>query len=195
MKSEKHSGFGLWITGLPASGKSAVTAVLVAKLNPRGVRAVVLESDALRRFFPVQPSYDDRDRAYFYGSLAFIGKVLVDQGINVIFDATANRRSYRDVARLQIPTFLEVYVDTPLAVCMQRDPKGIYRKGQSGDATSVPGLQAEYEPPLHPDLVIRGDVEAPEGAAARILKLLNVRGLLPDAASDLRSLFKPHDKH
>lgn len=160
-----------------------MTSALVAKLQELGTHVVVLESDAMRGFFSEHPGYDDRERTYFYGSLTFIGKVLVDQGINVIFDATANRRSFRDGARRVIPAFLEVYVDTPLAVCMQRDPKGIYRKGQLGQSTTVPGLQAEYEPPLDPDLLIRGDVETPESAAARILKLLEDRGLLEASRS------------
>lgn len=170
MDKEPH-GFAIWITGLPASGKSMITAALVEKLNARGVKAVVLESDVLRKSFSTQPRYDEQDREYFYGSLAFIGKVLCENGLNVIFDATANRRSYRDRARTLIPWLLEVYVDTPLKVCIARDPKGIY----AGDPSHVPGLGAPYEPPLQPDLVVHGDKESPDDAAGRILKLLRTR--------------------
>jgi adenylylsulfate kinase len=164
---DKRHGFAIWITGLPASGKSMVTAALVERLNFRDVKAAVLESDVLRKSFSERPRYDEQDREYFYGSLAFIGKVLSENGLNVIFDATANRRSYRERARALIPGLLEIYVDTPLEVCMERDPKGIYAKGKN-----VPGLDAEYEPPLHPDLVIHGDKESPADAAERILGLL-----------------------
>jgi adenylylsulfate kinase len=164
---EAAHGFAIWITGLPASGKSMITAALVERLQGRGVKAVVLESDVLRKSFSTQPRYDEQDREYFYGSLAFIGKVLYENGLNVIFDATANRRSYRERARALIPGLLEIYVDTPLDVCVARDPKGIYAKGKN-----VPGLDAEYEAPLHPDLVIHGDRESPDEAAGRIVERL-----------------------
>ena len=142
------------------------------------MQTAVLESDALRKLFSAQPRYDAQDRDYFYGSMAFIGQVLTEHGITVIFDATANRRSYRDRARRQIPRFLEIYIDSPLEVCIQRDPKGIYRRGQAGEALHVPGLQAEYEPPIHPDVVIHGDREHPEDGARRIMQMIEGRGLL-----------------
>lgn len=169
----------MWITGLPGSGKSTVAAALAAELRARGVDVEVLESDALRRIFTPRPRYDEDERQLFYAQIAYVGALLARHGIAVIFDATANRRAYRDRARQQIPRFLEVYVDTPLEVCMQRDPKGIYRDAAQGGA--VPGLQAAYEPPLDPDLVIHGDVihgdvvhgdaihgeQEPSGTAAR----------------------------
>jgi adenylylsulfate kinase len=178
VERETQKGFAIWITGLPASGKSAVTAALVAELKQRGIHVAVLESDVLRRSFSTEREYEEQDREYFYASLAFIGKVLTEHDINVIFDATANRRSYRDRARRQISRFAEVYVDTPLDVCIQRDPKGIYRRGKAGLSHNVPGLQADYEPPLNPDLVIHGNSEDPRSAAERIAKLLEVRAFL-----------------
>jgi adenylylsulfate kinase len=170
---EERHGFAIWITGLPASGKSLITAALVKQLKAGGVKAVVLESDVLRKSFSTQPRYDEQDREYFYGSLALIGKVLSENGLNVIVDATANRRSYRERARALIPGLLEIYVDTPLEVCMARDPKGIY----AGDTRHVPGLGAAYEPPLNPDLVIHGDRESPDDAARRIVGLLHPGGV------------------
>ena len=131
----------------------------------------------MRKLFPAT-TYDAKDRDSFYSSLAFIGSVLVQNGINVLFDATANRREFRDRARARIEKFLEVFVDTPLDICMARDPKGIYRKAQTGGLQTVPGLQAEYEPPLQPDLVIHGDREDPAVAAMRIIEILRVRGFI-----------------
>lgn len=182
MADKKNSAFAIWITGLPASGKSVVTAALVKQLQQRGVDPAVLESDVLRKFFSSQPRYDEQDREYFYGSMVFIGSVLTSRGIPVIFDATANKRSYRDRARREIPRFLEIYIDSPLEVCMQRDPKGIYRRAKQGQAQFVPGLQAEYELPVSPDLVIHGDKEKPDNAAARIVSLLQARGMLNSGA-------------
>ena len=158
--------FAVWITGLPASGKSTISAALAAQLRARGISVEVLESDALRKIFTPQPRYDEAEREMFYAQMAFIGALLVKHGVSVIFDATGNRRVYRDQARQQIPRFLEVYVDTPLEVCMGRDPKGIYRA-----SANVPGVQAIYEPPVAPDIVIHAE-ETPDRAANRILEEL-----------------------
>jgi adenylylsulfate kinase len=164
---EAKPGFAVWITGLPASGKSTVAAALASELRARGVAVEVLESDVLRQIFTPHPRYDEAEREVFYGQIAYLGALLARHGVAVIFDATANLRAYRDNARQRIPRFLEVYVDTPLEVCMRRDPKGIYRQGRA-----VPGLQAAYEPPLHPDLVIHGDQEAPSAARRIVTKLI-----------------------
>jgi adenylylsulfate kinase len=134
----------------------------------------------MRQQFPA-PTYDVKDREYFYTALAFIGSVLVQNGTTVLFDATANRRSFRDRARQQIEKFVEIYVDTPLEVCMRRDPKGIYRKGRAGELHEVPGLQVEYEPPLHPDLVVHGEIEDPATSADRIMELLRALKFVPES--------------
>jgi adenylylsulfate kinase len=175
---DRQPAFAVWITGLPASGKSTVTAALVRQLGQRGIHVTVLESDALRKMFSAQPGYDEQDREYFYGSLAFIGRILTEHGVPVIFDATANRRFYRDRARQQIPRFVEVFVDCPLETCIRRDPKGIYKKAREGQAAHVPGMQTIYEAPKAPDLVIDGDRDDPEKAASRIVAELGRRALL-----------------
>ena len=176
MAHKDEPGFAVWITGLPASGKSVLTAALVRQLRELASEPVVLESDALRKVFPQEATYDQRDREYFYGALAFIGQTLTQQGIPVIFDATANRRSYRDRARLAIRPFIEVYVDSPLEVCIQRDPKGIYRKAREEKTNTVPGLGAAYEPPENPDVVVHGDREDVNEAAGRIVQVLKEKG-------------------
>ncbi len=161
--------FAVWITGLPSSGKTTLSTALAAQMAARGVDVAVLESDALRRVFTPRPTYSDEERDVFYGAMAFMGKLLVDHGVPVIFDATANRRVYRDRARQWIRKFLEVYVDCPLVDCIKRDTKGIYKKAKEGGTATVPGLQVAYEPPEHPDLVVRGNTESPDSAAGRVI--------------------------
>ena len=168
-------GFAIWITGLPSSGKSTLACALAKELAAHGVDSEVLESDTLRRILTPRAVYTEEERDIFYAAMVYVGKLLVEHGVPVIFDATANRREFRDRARQQIPQFLEVYVDCPLAVCMGRDPKGIYRKAQQGQTNTVPGLQARYEPPEMPDLVVQGDKEPPESAAARVVAILAER--------------------
>jgi adenylylsulfate kinase len=169
----------VWVTGLPASGKSTLVAVLVSQLRAIGVEPAVLESDTLRSIFTPQAHYQQNDRDLFYRQIAYIGVLLTRHGIPVIFDATANRRCYRDRARKEIPQFLEVYVDCPLATCVARDPKGIYRKALEGAATEVPGLQAVYEPPEAPEVVVGGSEETPDDAARRIVFKLRERKFIP----------------
>jgi len=170
--------FAVWITGLPASGKSTLAAALKAQLTGRGVDVAVLESDELRKIFTPEPHYDEKERDAFYRQMVYIGVLLTRHGVPVLFDATANRRAYRDMARRQISRFLEVYVDTPLEMCVARDPKGIYRQARGGDANTVPGMQAEYEAPEHPELIIHGDREKADAAAARVVAKLTERGCL-----------------
>jgi len=170
--------FAVWITGLPASGKSTLARALAEELEKRGTRICILESDALRKIFTPSPRYDEAERELFYGAVVHIAGLLTEHGVPVLIDATGNRRSWRDRARRTFPNFLEVFVDCPLPVCISRDPKGIYRRGLEGTASGVPGLSAEYEPPSRPDLVVRGDREDPRIAARRIAEVLSVRGFL-----------------
>lgn len=171
-------GFAVWITGLPASGKSTIAGALVRELSSRGVNAAVLESDALRRVLTPRPTYTEEERDVFYGAMIFMGRLLAGHGVAVIFDATGHRRAYRDRARQQIVRFVEVYVDCPLDVCAARDPKGIYRRAREGAAITVPGMQVAYEPPEKPEVVVHGDRENPEEAARRVVDTLVQKGYL-----------------
>jgi adenylylsulfate kinase len=179
MSSDRDPAFAVWLTGLPASGKSTVARALAAELAGKGIRAAVLESDAVRREIAPNAGYGEADRDAFYATLALLARVLVLHGVPVIIDATANRRAYRDRARAAIPRFLEAYVRCPLAVCEARDPKGIYQRGTAGTAQDVPGVSAPYEPPLTPEVVVDGEREDPAVAAGRIVAALEKKGCLP----------------
>jgi adenylylsulfate kinase len=157
--------FAVWLTGHSGSGKSALAHELVRRLHERGVEVSVLESDVMRTQLTPFPRYDDADRDFFYGFLVKIGVALVEAGKAVVFDATANRRAYRDAARKRIARFAEVYVDTPLEVCRARDPKGLYRQGMT-----IP-----YEPPPAPELVVHGAQGTPAQAAAEVAGFLERR--------------------
>jgi adenylylsulfate kinase len=169
---------------LPASGKSTVARALAAELAGRGIRAAVLESDAVRREITPRPKYNDEERDAFYATLAYLARMLVLNGVPVIVDATANLRAYRERARDAIPRFLEVHVRCPLAVCQARDPKGIYRRGAEGTARDVPGVSAPFEPPLKPEVVVDGEREDPAAAARRIVSALEKQGSLPGGSGE-----------
>ena len=171
----QHQAFAIWITGLPASGKSTIVSALKPLLEAMGLVVEVLESDEVRRVITPTPTYSEAERDLFYRALAFTGQKLVAHGVTVVFDATASRRVYREFAKSVIPRFIEVSVDCPLEVCMERDRKGTYRKGQRGESHTVPGLQSPYEAPLNPDLQIDSTTTSSPDAASQILDLVKAR--------------------
>ena len=174
---DRSESFAIWITGLPASGKSTIVSALKPQLEGLGLTVEVLESDAVRLVLTPTPTYSEAERDLFYRALAFTGQKLVAHGVTVIFDATASRRLYRDFARSVIPRFIEVAVECPLTACMERDKKGTYRKGQLGESRTVPGLQSPYEAPTNPDLRIDSTTTLSDDAARRIRDLVKTRFL------------------
>ena len=170
-------GFAIWITGLPASGKTAIAEAIIRRLDEwYGMKVTHLESDNLRKVLTPEPTYSLKERDWFYEVMTFIGQMLTTNGINVILDATANRRRHRDKARSSITRFMEVYVKCPLQSWMARDPKGIYQMAQIGKATTVPGIQDVYEEPAAPELVIESDRVSPEEGAEHVLARLKEKG-------------------
>jgi adenylylsulfate kinase len=163
---------GIWVTGLPASGKSTIVSALRPQLEVLGLTVDVLESDEVRRLLTPQATYSSEERDLFYRALAFTGQRLVAHGVTVVFDATASRQAYRDWARAMIPRFIEVAVECPLALCMKRDRKGTYQKGLRGQSTTVPGLQSSYESPANPELRIDTTKLSPQEAAKQICDIV-----------------------
>ena len=174
---DRPQSFAIWVTGLPASGKSTIVSALKPQLEAMGVEVEVLESDEVRRIITPTPTYSEEERDLFYRALAFTGQKLVAHGVTVLFDATASQRAYRDFAKSVIPRFIEVSVECPLAVCMERDKKGTYRKGQSGESRTVPGLQSPYEAPINPDLRIDSTTTPSGEAAGQICDLVKAKFL------------------
>ena len=162
---------------MPASGKSTIVSALKPLLEGLGLTVEVLESDEVRRVITPIPTYSEAERDLFYRALAFTGQKLVAHGVTVVFDATASRRAYRDFAKSVIPRFIEVSVECPLAICMARDKKGTYQKGQLGESVTVPGLQSPYEAPIDPDLRIDSTANSSVDAAGQILDLAKARFL------------------
>jgi adenylylsulfate kinase len=136
--------------------------------NLRGVHSwnaqFVRDSDVVEEY---EELASEIDRA-----LAFMGARLFAHGVNVIFDATASRRAYREFARALIPELLEVSIECPLQVCMERDKKGTYRRGLEGTSSTVPGLQDAYEAPVSPALAIDTTVTSSDVAADQIVALI-----------------------
>jgi adenylylsulfate kinase len=140
-----------------------------------GLPVQILESDALREVLTPRPSYTAEEREVFYNAMIHIGTLLASHEVNVIFDATAHRRRWREQAREAFPRFLEVLVDTPPALCARRDPKGIYRKAERGEAETVPGKQLAFEAPDSPEVRVDG-AAPPERSVNAVLAAMRSHG-------------------
>ena len=151
----------MWFTGLPGCGKTTIADGVKANLWEEGISAKILQLDEIRRAITPEPKYTEEERDIVYASLAYMAKLLAEEGINVIIDATANRRRYRDFARRLIPNFAEVFIRAPLPVCMEREakrkakfsPKDIYRKA-AAEKAAVPGVNVAYEEPISPEIEV-----------------------------------------
>ncbi len=153
-------GVVVWLTGLPSSGKSRLALRAADALTARGEPACVLDGDAVRAALRPSPGYDERGRDDFYATLSGLAALLAQQGLTVLVAATAHRARYREAARAAAPRFVEVFVDVPLAVCRERDSKGLYARAEEGSVTQMPGVAFDYEAPLAPDVVARGGEDA-----------------------------------
>lgn len=172
MRKKIKEPFAIWLTGIPSSGKSTLAKGLAKKLREMGIKVVILESDELRMLLTPTPRYTEKERDYFYTAMTVIGKYLVDNGICVIFDATAHKRKYREYARKLIKNFIEVYVYAPLEICIKRDVKGLYSKALREEIKALPGLQVSYEEPTNPSLILRTHEETLKESLKKILNII-----------------------
>lgn len=170
--------FALWLTGLPASGKTTLANLLAEELNRQDMRAQVLDSDKLRKVLTPDPTYSPEERDWFYEVLPFIGKLLIQNGVNTIIAATAHRLDYRQRAREYLPQYIEVYVRCSIEVCMERDQKGIYKKALASKDMHVPGVQELYQEPKAPALIIDTEESSPLEGVQKILARLDDFGHL-----------------
>lgn len=149
-------GAVIWITGLPASGKSTLAARLKERLDGLGRAAVVLDGDAVRQALVPQLGYSVEERDAFYQTLARLAALLAHEGLAVVVAATAPRRAHRAAARALAPRFVEVFVDVSPEECARRDPKGLWARARAGEAPTLPGAGTPYEPPEAPEVRAAG---------------------------------------
>ncbi len=172
------SGFAVWFTGLPSSGKTVMAEKLCEILVERGIEAVLFDSDDLRRILTPRPVYTEEERDWFYGVIVYLAEHLTESGVNVIISATAPRRYYRASARLHIEKFAEVFVDCPETLCRSRDPKGLWKRAECGEIKSLPGAGIPYEEPSLPEIRIATARTSISEGAHRVLDGLDSLGFL-----------------
>lgn len=177
------TGFTLWFTGLPCSGKSTLAQLVAAELERRGRGVEILDGDVVRTHLTKGLGFSKEDRDENIRRIGFVCGLLSKHGAVAIAAAISPYRAIRDELRSSVVNFVEVYVNTSLETCIQRDVKGMYKKALAGEIRNFTGVDDPYEPPLQPELVIETEKELPATSAARILTMLEKMGLLGPADS------------
>jgi len=173
------SGVVVWFTGLPSSGKTTLALAVQEQLRNRSAPVCLLDSDEIRRALVPSPSYAPEGREAFYSTLGRIAALLSKQGLVVLVAATAPRRRQRERARQLAPRFIEVFVQTSIEECRDRDAKGLYAQAERGEITDLPGVQVEYEIPASPD-VITPNALSHEAVNEIVRQLEDVAEIRPD---------------
>ena len=174
-----HAPCCIWLTGLSASGKTSLAHALERALHQRGCHTYVLDGDNLRQGLNADLGFSAEARAENIRRMAHVARLMADAGLVVIVSAISPFAADRAQARaLFAPgAFVEVFVDTPLAVCEARDPKGLYARARRGELRDFTGIDSPYERPLQPELHLRGADLTPETALRAVLGYMDSCGL------------------
>ncbi|MDG2908433.1 MAG: adenylyl-sulfate kinase [Acidimicrobiales bacterium] len=172
-----NRGATIWFTGLSGSGKSTVAAACERLLVADGRPAYLLDGDNLRHGLNGDLGFSAADRDENVRRVAEVARLFADAGVVALVSLISPYREARRRARAlheaaEVP-FLEVFFDTPLEVCEERDPKGLYTKARAGELTGMTGIDDPYEAPESPDLIITPDDGRAVAAATRVLALLD----------------------
>lgn len=174
-----HQGKVLWFTGLSGSGKSTVAGALEQALHGLGVATYLLDGDNVRHGLCRDLGFSDADRRENIRRVGEVAKLMVDAGLVVLTAFISPHRTERQMVKemLDEGSFIEIFVDTPLAMCEARDPKGLYKKARAGTLPNFTGIDAEYQAPLYPDVHLDGQHSVPQ-LTEQLLAALHGKGLL-----------------
>lgn len=170
----------VWFTGLSGSGKSTIANELERRLYTRGCHTYLLDGDNVRHGLGRDLGFSEADRVENIRRVTEVARLMADAGLIVLASFISPFRAERDAARELIGTdrFCEVFVDTPIEVAEERDPKGLYRKARRGELANFTGVDSPYETPTSPDVRIDTTELTPEHAADRIVEVLRERGVI-----------------
>lgn len=188
----EQRGLTLWFTGLSGSGKSTLAFSLERLFVLNGVMSYVLDGDNIRHGLNKDLGFSPEDRIENIRRIGEVAALFSDAGIMTMTSFISPYKDDRALARAaherrDIP-FVEVYVSTPIAVCEQRDPKGLYKKAKAGEIPNFTGISAPYEAPDHPEITVHSDKQTPLESCVVILDYLSAHGYISkDKASALKS--------
>ncbi|GLR08410.1 adenylyl-sulfate kinase [Mixta theicola] len=174
-----HQGVVLWFTGLSGSGKSTVAGALEQALHQLGVSTYLLDGDNVRHGLCRDLGFSDADRKENIRRVGEVARLMVDAGLVVLTAFISPHRAERQMVRemLGAGEFIEVFVDTPLAICEARDPKGLYKKARAGELRNFTGIDSVYEAPEQPEIHLDGE-QLVTKLTAQLLDLLRRRDII-----------------
>ncbi len=171
-----RNGYCLWFTGLPSAGKTTIARAVAPLLRARGWNVEVLDGDEVRKGISVDLGFDRAGREAHARRVAFVAKVLARNGAIPIVALISPYASSRAHARHEIGRFVEIYITTPLAVCEQRDVKGLYKKARAGEIHEMTGIDDPYEVPESPEIRVDTLSRTPDESAQYIVDELERLG-------------------
>jgi bifunctional enzyme CysN/CysC len=180
----KQTGLTLWFTGLSSAGKTTISQGVYERLWAMGYKVEVLDGDTVRTHLCKGLGFTEADRNENVRRIGFVADLLTKNGIIAIVSAISPYRAVRDEQRTRIGSFIEIYVNAPLAVCEKRDVKGLYSKARAGLLRGFTGIDDPYEPPLNPEIECHTDHETLAESVSKVLRYME--GHLPVIASGLR---------
>ncbi|MGH2853212.1 MAG: adenylyl-sulfate kinase [Solirubrobacteraceae bacterium] len=177
------TGATVWLTGLPAAGKSTIGRAVEERLVREGRPAYLLDGDNLRHGLNGDLGFDEQARTENVRRTAHVARLLAESGtialVSLVSPYAADREAAAALHAEVGLQFVEVFVDAPLELCQQRDPKGLYARACAGELSGLTGVGAPYEAPVRPDLVLRSGSESVDAAVERVMNLLAARALHP----------------
>jgi adenylyl-sulfate kinase len=173
-----HKGFTVWFTGLSGAGKSTIAALLGERLRRLGARVEVLDGDVVRTHLSKGLGFSKEDRDENIRRIGFVCELLSRNGVIALVAAISPYRAVRDEVRARVGNFVEVYMECPLEVLVERDVKGLYRKALAGEIAHFTGVSDPYEPPLEPEVTVHSSQETPAESLERIWATLEHSGLV-----------------
>jgi adenylyl-sulfate kinase len=179
MAARTDIGFCLWFTGYSGSGKSTIANVVVEELRRRGHKVELLDGDEVRENLSKGLGFSKADRDTNIRRIGWVARLLARNGVVAVTAAISPYRALREEIRDRIDNFVEIFVDTPLEVCEQRDVKGLYEKARAGDIPEFTGVSDPYEPPLDPEVRVVTHDRPIAASVAQVLGYLEDAGLTP----------------
>jgi adenylyl-sulfate kinase len=177
MKIEEN-GFVVWLTGLPASGKSTIAQGVEKELRGRGLKVEDFDGDEVRRNLSKGLGFSKEDRDTHNKRIIYVCRLLTRNGVNAIVSLISPYRSTRAYAREQLPKFVEVYLKCSLEECIRRDPKGLYKKALAGEITNMTGIQDPYEEPLSPEVTLDTENDSTHENIGKVMQKLQNLGYI-----------------
>ncbi len=168
----------IWLTGIPGSGKTTLALELQKFYENKGIPIEILDGDEIRKTLSKDLGLSPEDRKEHNRRVIFVAKILAKNGVTTIVPLISPYRETRANARKEIPNFIEIWVKTSVDECIKRDPKGLYKKALAGEIKNLTGLQAPYEEPQNPELIVDTEKNSVEESIDLIISSVKKLGYL-----------------